>query len=76
VGGGDGKNIFEDIFSERSMRHDGQRGCLGDEGTRENKKGYSHEHPNSISVNLKSNTIMKKLRYKGTGKWVLVPNIS
>ena len=31
----------------------------------ENKKGNSHELPNSIFVNLKSNTIMKKLHCKG-----------
>ena len=30
------------------------------------KKGNSHELPNSIFVNLKSNTIMKKLQDKGT----------
>ena len=33
----------------------------------ENEKGNSHELPNPIFVNLKSNTIMKKPRDKG--KW-------
>jgi len=30
------------------------------------EKGNSHELPNSIFVNLKSNTIMKKPQYKDT----------
>jgi len=30
------------------------------------EKGNSHELPNSIFVNLKSNTIMKKPQRKGT----------
>jgi hypothetical protein len=39
------------------------------------KEGNSHELPNPIFVNLKSNTIMKKLRYKDRGKCKRFPNL-
>jgi hypothetical protein len=38
------------------------------------EKGNSHELPNPIFVNLKSNTIMKKLRSKDKTYIELLPN--
>jgi len=38
------------------------------------EEGNSHEFPNPIFVNLKSNTIMKKPRYKSTTILPYFPN--
>jgi len=38
------------------------------------EKGNSHEFPNPIFVNLKSNTIMKKPHCKGTTVQLYPPN--